>query len=310
MSASGRRAFGGIGTWPQMPTPPSFTFFDELRLRVRVALVLGRDVDVRRSDDLLVDGVARGAAVLLHQRFGGGVRRCAAPRSAASAATQATTSGEAVMDGSCDALMVDSGSLRTGVDAHRGRRPADASRASARSTSASEAIGGRQVVPRQTHATAPRAGAAPLTSAAGSVDAGRRRDAHVGPVAARERARATRARLRHRRPARTDVGGASSVARGLEQRRIARRASARSPARTARTARSRGLDIARLARRDGRARSAPAPRRRCPTASRCRGPGFVRWNSFSWSWLVKKKPPRSRSSKRASSASASSRAQS
>src|SRR6185295_15869841 len=49
----------------------------ELRLRRLVAAVLGRDLLERRADDLLVDGVARGAAALLGELFvrGGGKGR-------------------------------------------------------------------------------------------------------------------------------------------------------------------------------------------------------------------------------------------
>jgi hypothetical protein len=81
MSASDVVAFGGIGTGPHTPEPPSFTFLMSFAAGARVALVLRRDFLIRRSDDLFVDRVANGAAVFLHQRFGAGVvqrRMCVA----------------------------------------------------------------------------------------------------------------------------------------------------------------------------------------------------------------------------------------
>ena len=55
MSVLDTAALGGIGTGPQTPEPPSFTFFEQLRDRVLVALVFGCDFRVARTDDLLVD---------------------------------------------------------------------------------------------------------------------------------------------------------------------------------------------------------------------------------------------------------------
>ena len=66
MSASDTAAFGGIGIWPHTPEPPSFTFFAAWRRASLSPLYLAATSTYGRADDLLVDRVAGGAAVLLH----------------------------------------------------------------------------------------------------------------------------------------------------------------------------------------------------------------------------------------------------
>ena len=63
---------GGIGTWPQAPTPPFWTFSISLASADLSPFVLGSHVLVSRADELLVDGVA-GETVLGLGQIGAGV---------------------------------------------------------------------------------------------------------------------------------------------------------------------------------------------------------------------------------------------
>ena len=87
-SASLTCGLAGIGTAPQTPEPPLITFCDELVDGVLLAGVLGGDVLVGRADDLLVDGVA-GHAVLLLRQLGVGPRRARRAMQAITIATRA-----------------------------------------------------------------------------------------------------------------------------------------------------------------------------------------------------------------------------
>ena len=270
MSASGTCAFGGIGTCPQTPEPPFLTFFDQLRRRLRVALVLRRDVLVRR---------ARRPSCRPR-----GTRRSRSSSSSSSALALSSAACARAADehgGDEQSAMQSSSCTPSRRKARRmvpePPRHSHARRASTASSVASSAIvGDRPAAGRSCRGTPTRrrlrAALRPWRARAGSVDAGDVDTRDTGPIA-RARARAARrARLARSPASSTIVGG--GVEQSLERRRAAsnaRRATRASAGANSSHRALRRLDIARLARPDGRARSAPAPRRRCPTASRCRG---------------------------------------
>ena len=70
MSASETCGCGGIGTGPHAPLPPFFTLSASVAAAFASPLYFAGNLLVGRSDDLLVGGVACGAAGLLQEVLG------------------------------------------------------------------------------------------------------------------------------------------------------------------------------------------------------------------------------------------------
>ena len=235
MSASATCVFGGIGIGPQTPEPPFLTFFVQLGRRAR-----RRPCTWRRRP------CTTGPITFLSI---GVARACSRPSSSCprAASVERSVRGDgqrARRRATCDGdfhgelrrlAMAEMVPNRTGAFAARHDIVTRATHArvdAARFDAGERRHGGRHCVPRQTHAAAPSAGAAPLRNAAGASCCGEIDDRAGRADSASRVAAAMRAPSQDRRRATSVDGGDCSRSSAVSSVALRCRRARPAPART------------------------------------------------------------------------------